>query len=105
MNINELINKYNAAKTAEAEANKRARLEKARAEEAAAEIIRYAAGRDSFETDAYTVALSQATRVILDQEKLQHDFPGIKDLSQYGKESTRTVITALARQQAETLSA
>jgi len=105
MDINGIIAVYLAAKAAEAAANKAARDAKARAEAAAADIIRHAAGRPAFDTDAYTVALSKETRVILDQQKLFDDFPGIKALDQYGKESTRDVITALARQQADTLSA
>lgn len=105
MAINEIISNYLTAKAEEAAANKTARLAKARAEEAAAEIVKHAAGRASFETEAYNVALSVAKRIILDQEKLMEDFPGIKSLDQYGRESTRTVITALARQQAETRSA
>ena len=96
-NINPIITAYLAAKAEESAANKKARDAKARAEAAAAEIKAYAAGRVSFETDAYTVALAQETRVILDQPRLFADFPGIKDLDQYGKESTRDVITAIAR--------
>jgi len=103
--IDSIIAVYLAAKTAEAAANKKAREEKARAEEAAAEILRHAAGRQAFDTDGYTVALSKETRVILDQQKLFADFPGIKSLTQYGKESTRDVITALARQAADVRSA
>ena len=105
MGINSIIAVYLAAKAAEAEANKKARTAKAEAEKAAAEIMRYAAGRTGFDTDLYTVAMTKETRVILDQGKLFADFPGIKDLDQYGKESTRDVITALERHQAETVSA
>ena len=101
MSINESITRYLAAKAEEAAAEKRARAAKAAAEEAAEEIKRHAAGRPYFETEAYTVALEEATRIILDQKKLFQDFPGIKKLDQYGRESTRTVITALARQAAE----
>ena len=105
MGINSIIAVYLAAKTAEAAANKAAKAAKAEAEKAAAEIMRYAAGRTGFDTDLYTVAMTTETRVILDQQKLFADFPGIKDLDQYGKESTRDVITALERCQAETVSA
>lgn len=105
MTINEAISIYLAAKAQESAANKAAREAKNRAEAAAAEIVKHAAGRLAFETDAYTVSIGQETRVILDQQKLFADFPGIKNLDQYGRESKRSVITALARQQAETASA
>ena len=99
-NIDSIISVYLAAKAAESAANKAAREAKARAEAAAAEIKRLAAGRAAFDTAAYTVQISQETRVILDQQSLFRDFPGIKDMDQYGRESTRDVITALARQAA-----
>lgn len=105
MNINDIISVYLAAKAQEAAANKAAREAKARAEAAAADILLHAAGRDSFETDAYTVAIGKETRVILDQQRLFKDFPGIKNLDQYGRESTRDTITALNRAQSNTISA
>ena len=99
-NINGIIAVYMAAKAAESAANKAAREAKARADAAAAEIKRHAAGRASFETDAYIVELGQGSRVILDQPRLLEDFPGIKDLDQYGTRSTWDVIKAIARQAA-----
>lgn len=98
--IDNIIAVYLAAKAAEAAASKKAREAKARAEEAAAEIMRHAGGRLAFDTAGYTVAIGQETRIILDQQKLFADFPGIKALDQYGKESTRNIITALARETA-----
>ena len=102
MAINDIISNYVQARAERLAAEKTARDAKKREEVAAAEIIRHAAGRPGFDTDAWTVAIEQATRIILDQEKLFRDFPGIKALDQYGKESTRDVITALARQAAST---
>lgn len=99
-NINQFIAIYLAAKAAESAANKAAREAKARAEAAAAEIKRHAAGRTSFDTDAYTVSIGQGSRIILDQPALLADFPNIKDLDQYGTRSTWDVITALARETA-----
>ena len=100
MTINESISLFLEARTEQAAAEKQARDAKKRADMAADAIIKHAAGRASFETDAYTVALETITRVILDTEKLYHDFKDIKRLDLYGKESTRTQITALARQAA-----
>ena len=97
--INRIISEYLAAKAAEAAANKAAREAKKRAELAADRIIRHAAGKASFDTDAYTVSIEKVTRIILDTEKLYADFKDIKSLDQYGKESSRDVITALAREQ------
>lgn len=105
MSINEIISIYLAAKAAESAANKAAREAKARAEAAAADILAHAAGKPAFETELFTVSIGKETRVILDQQKLFKDFPGIKNLDQYGRESTRDTITALARCQAESISA
>ena len=105
MTINEHIAAYLAAKAEQAEADKRARAAKKRADMAADEIIRHAAGRPGFETDAFTVALEEVVRVVLDTEKLYKAFKDIKNLDQYGRESKRIDIKALARQQAEKASA
>lgn len=98
MAINDSISAYLAAKADRAAAEKAAREAKKREEVAAAEIIRHAGGRACFDTEAFTVSIEQAARVILDTEKLYQDFPDIKNLDQYGRESTRNVITALARE-------
>lgn len=97
MDINGYINLYLQEKAKQAAAEKAARDAKKAAEIAADEIIKHAAGRTSFDTDAYTVGLETITRIILDTEKLYQDFKDIKNLDQYGKESTRVSITALAR--------
>ena len=103
--IDSIISVYLAAKAAESAANKAAREAKAKAAAAAAEIKKHAAGRTSFDTDAYTVAIGQESRIILDQAALIEDFPGIKDLDQYGTRSTWDVITALARESAPAMTA
>ena len=105
MSINEIIAVYLTAKAQEAAANKAAREAKARAEAAAADIMRHAADRAGFETESYTVGITRTTSIILDTEKLYHDFPGIKALDQYGKESPRVKINAIPRQTADTVSA
>lgn len=105
MAINDIIAVYLAAKAAEAAASKAAREAKARADAAAADILRHAAGRAGFETDAYTVGITHSVSIILDTEKLYHDFKDIKRLDQYGKESPRVKINAVPRQQAEEISA
>lgn len=101
MGINETIAIYLAAKAEQAAAEKTARDAKKRADMAADEIVRHAAGRSGFDTDLYTVGLETVTRIVLDTEKLYRDFKDIKRLDQYGKESSRVAITALARQAAE----
>ena len=105
MTINETITAYLAAKAEQAAAEKRARDAKKRADMLADDIIRHAGGRPVFETDAYTVALAEVVRVVLDTEKLYRDFKDIKNLDQYGKESKRIDIKALARQAASQASA
>lgn len=105
MEINERIAAYIAAKADQAAAEKAARDAKKRAEIAADDIIRHAAGRTSFDTDAYTVGIDRTVSIILDTEKLYADFKDIKRLDQYGKESPRVKITAIPRQQADTLTA
>lgn len=105
MGINEAIAAYLAAKAEQAEAEKTAREAKKRADMAADEIMRHAAGRDSFETDAYTVGITRSVAIVLDTEKLFNDFKDIKSLDQYGKESPRVKITAIARQQESSASA
>lgn len=94
---NAIISAYLAAKAAQAAAEKVARDAKKKAEKAAADIIRLAGQAGAIDTDMFTVSVTTETRIILDSDKLYTDFPGIKDLDQYGKESTRTVITALTR--------
>jgi len=105
MSIDSIITEYLKAKADQAAAEKVAREAKKRAEALAGDILRHAAGRASFETSAYIVGLAPVTRVVLDTEKLYRDFPGIKDLDQYGRESTRTDIKAMARPQADQASA
>ena len=105
MKINESIAVYLAAKAEQAAAEKAARDAKKRADMAADEILRHAAGRPSFDTDAYTVGIVRTVAIVLDTEKLYQDFKDIKSLDQYGKESPRVKITAIARQQAEGLTA
>lgn len=99
MEINKVIFDYLSAKAEQTEADKKARDAKKRADMLADEIVRYAGGRASFETSGYAVGLSEAVRVILDTDKLYRDFKDIKALDQYGKETRRTVITAVERQQ------
>ena len=103
--INDIIREYLDAKAEQAAADKRARDAKKRADILADDIKRHAAGRAGFETELYTVALEEVVRVVLDTEKLYHDFKDIKNLDQYGRESKRTDIQALARQQASQASA
>ncbi len=105
MSINDAITLYLAAKAAESAATKKAKEEKAKADAAAAEIMRHAAGRAGFETELYTVGITRTVSIVLDSEKLYRDFPDIKSMDQYGKESPRVKINALARQQAETVGA
>lgn len=105
MDINEKIAAYIAAKAEQAAAEKAARDAKKRAEMAADDILRHAAGRTSFDTDAYTVGIARTVSVILDTEKLYRDFKDIKNLDQYGKESPRVKINAIPRQQENTLTA
>lgn len=105
MDINNSIAAYLAAKAEQADAEKRARDAKKRADMAADDIMRHAAGRPSFETDAYSVGISRSVSIVLDTEKLYRDFKDIKNLDQYGKESPRVKITAIARRQADSASA
>ena len=105
MSINEAITLYLEAKASESAANKAAREAKAAAEAAAAYIMRQANGRAGFETDVYTVGITKTVAVVLDTEKLYNDFPDIKRLDQYGKESPRFKINAVQRFQEETATA
>jgi len=105
MDINERIAAYIAAKADQAAAEKAARDAKKRADIAADDIMRHAAGRPSFDTDAYTVGIARSVAIVLDTDKLYHDFKDIKNLDQYGKESPRVKITAIPRQQEDTLTA
>lgn len=105
MDINVKIAAYIAAKADQAAAEKAARDAKKRADMAADDILRHAAGRTSFDTDAYTVGISRTVAIVLDTEKLYRDFKDIKNLDQYGKESPRVKITAIERQQPEGLTA
>lgn len=98
MNINDSIKNYLAAKAEQTAAEKIAREAKKRADMAADEILRAAAGRSSFETDAYTVGIKTRVSIVLDTEKLYRDFRDIKNLDQYGRESPRTTIEAIAKQ-------
>ena len=105
MDINEKIAAYIAAKAEQADADKHARDAKKRADMLADDILRHAAGRPSFDTDAYTVGIARSVAIVLDTEKLFHDFKDIKNLDQYGKESLRVKITAIPRQQEDSLTA
>lgn len=95
--LNTIIAEYLAAKAEQAAAEKKGRAAKKRADIAADEIIRKACGRSVLETDAYTVALETITKVILDTDKLYQDFRDIKNLDQYGRETSRIAITAIPR--------
>lgn len=105
MDINERIAAYIAAKAEQAAAEKAARDAKKRADMAADDILRHAAGRPSFDTDAYTVGIARSVAIVLDTDKLYRDFKDIKNLDQYGKESPRVKINAIPRQQEDTLTA
>lgn len=105
MDINERIAAYIAAKAEQAAAEKTARDAKKRADMAADDILRHAAGRPSFDTDAYTVGIARSVAIVLDTDKLYRDFKDIKNLDQYGKESPRVKINAIPRQQEDTMTA
>lgn len=95
--INSIIAEFITAKAEQAAADKKSRAAKKRADMAADEIIRKAGGQSVLETDLYTVALETVVRIVLDTDKLFHDFKDIKNLDQYGRETTRTAITAIPR--------
>lgn len=105
MDINTIITDYIRAAAEQAAAEKTAREAKKRREIAAAEILRHAAGRESFGTDQYTVGIKTEARRVLDTEKLLRDFPEAKELNQYGRDSVRQAITALPREASGTKTA
>lgn len=62
-------------------------------EKSAAEFIKaYAGGRDTFQTENYSVVMDRRTRCGLDTAALYRDFPDIKN--EYGTVSEYVVITA-----------
>ena len=96
MSINEII-----AELIESEAMKKAAERRYKAAKAA--VMEYAAGRDFFETDEYSVFVKATESSRLDTDALYADFPEIKR-DMYRKTTVSHSVTA-AKREAEKKSA
>jgi len=92
MSINEIISAYISSKAEETSAKKRAAAMKEL-------ILQYAAGKDNFATDVYTVVIKTTSSIRLDTESLYADFPDIKET--YGKTTTSKTVAAVVTADAE----
>ena len=89
MDINTVIADYIRAKQEKAAAEKREK-------ELKALLLSIAGGRESFETDNFTVIVKTSASMRLDTDALYKDFPDIK--KEYGRVSTSTSIIAAEKE-------